>query len=362
MTDFVTPGYHRRSAKGEVFFSPMQSVRDTISVGNGTGYRCHSPTVPADVWEVNGNLFPFYVAFFGGSYSSAPSAGWIPSVMHVIDPNDIADAVTEVSTSVLSERGRSKQNLFESMAELDKSLGMLSQCLSNCEKILHRTPFRKKIDAAANAYLLYRYGMRPLVQDISGIMDSLHVKTRVIRESTRAHVTLSGVHSESRDTDVGVIRNAVNLSVSDELVIRATSYDEYSIDKAFAAGISLKGLLTTPWELVPFSFVADWFSNVGDVIGAYAPTPGFTQLGSCVSLNRTLTCTYSAGITTSLNSGYVLDRGVSGSLSVTRVEKSRQALAAPHLVVRSNFGFQNLTRCLDAAALLNQRFSAVLGR
>jgi len=359
MTDYVTPGYHRRSAKGEVFFSPMHSVSDTISVGAGTGYLCHNPSVPTDTWEVNGNLFPFYVRSYGGSYSSAPSVGWTPSIALAIDPSDIADAVSEVSTSVLSERGRSKQNLFESMAELDRTLGMLSQSLLLGEKILKKVSLRGKVDAAANAYLLYRYGMKPLMQDISGIMDSLDVKTRVVRESTRARTTLSGVHSESRDTSVGVIRNAVNLAISDELIVKATSYDEYVIDKAFAAGISLKGLLTTPWELVPFSFVADWFVNLGDVIGAYAPTPGFTQLGSCVSLHRTTTNLYSAGITTSSDPNYVLDRGVSGSLSVTRVEKSRQAMSPPRLVIKSSFGFQNLTRCLDASALLNQRFASV---
>jgi hypothetical protein len=46
-------------------------------------------------------------------------------------------------------------------------------------------------------------------------------------------------------------------------------------------------LPTTAWELVPYSFVADWFINIGDVIQSVRPT-GALASKSCLSTKTTL--------------------------------------------------------------------------
>lgn len=42
--------------------------------------------------------------------------------------------------------------------------------------------------------------------------------------------------------------------------------------------------ITTAWELVPFSFVVDWFIQVGSYLGAVSPFTSGRTLGSCVSV------------------------------------------------------------------------------
>ena len=45
----------------------------------------------------------------------------------------------------------------------------------------------------------------------------------------------------------------------------------------------LQNLGETAWELVPFSFIVDWFTNVGATIGSWTPNIGYEILASWVT-------------------------------------------------------------------------------
>jgi hypothetical protein len=121
------------------------------------------------------------------------------------------------------------------------------------------------------------------------------------------------------------------------------------------SGLGTKELMKLPWELVPFSFVVDWFANVGDFYGSFLPTPGYTQLGSCVVSERTTSVVHNVTSFTQPSYAYNMIRPCTGSLTLTSTRKIRAGLMAPGLVIKSDFRFSNLTRCADAVALLLQR-------
>jgi hypothetical protein len=142
----------------------------------------------------------------------------------------------------------------------------------------------------------------------------------------------------------------------DKVLIRAMSLDEYIATKLTQSGITMKGLISTPWELVPYSFVVDWFVNVGDYINALIPSPLYNQLVSGLTTVRTSTVKASAVSTLPASSSLTIVRPVSGSLIATQEQHVRsQGLMAPSLVVKSDFRFSNITRASDACALLVQR-------
>jgi len=115
-------------------------------------------------------------------------------------------------------------------------------------------------------------------------------------------------------------------------------------------------LLTLPWELIPYSFVVDWFVNIGDFIGAMSPSLGWTQLGSCHVLKREKVLQLAPLQTTPGSAVEAILKPATGSYKLTQTSVSRQAgLSAPGLVVKSDFRFSNLTRCLDAYSLLAQQ-------
>lgn len=58
------------------------------------------------------------------------------------------------------------------------------------------------------------------------------------------------------------------------------------IDRGINQTAAIWGLdspIEAAWELVPFSFIIDWFTNIGDIIGALILNPGLTPLSSWVT-------------------------------------------------------------------------------
>lgn len=353
MWDTVVPGFHKRRANGEVFFNDMQHTRTLIASGGGTGgmYRstsnaCSGPTFKGPVYRIEGDEFQYQAQKAAGSPYLSDD--------HAVSDQDIADACLEVSTKVRSQRGKSNTNLYEDLAEINKTLGMLGQALEHGSKVLSGIP-RAALRGATDAYLLYRYGFSPVVQSVGSIVKSLKVKTELKRETTRAFLSLNA-NAISQITNLGGTHNCiVGKAVNDNVKIRGMSLDEYVLTRSYAAGFSTKGLLSTPWELVPYSFVYDWIANVGDYIGAFLPSPSFHQLGSALAVERIVTTHWSC-LGSPPTSGYTVERNVSGSC--TRIDWAKwrtQQLPEPGLVIRSDFRFSNLTRSLDAAALVLQK-------
>jgi hypothetical protein len=134
------------------------------------------------------------------------------------------------------------------------------------------------------------------------------------------------------------------------------SLDEYDLTLADQLGLDFKSLVTLPWELIPYSFVVDWFLNIGDFIGSLTPSPGYTQLGSCFVVEREQTTSYTALGTEVPSLSYDVLRPVSGTVYRYRKSKNRYRMGdSGSIVIKNDFKLTNLIRALDAVALLQQK-------
>jgi hypothetical protein len=120
-------------------------------------------------------------------------------------------------------------------------------------------------------------------------------------------------------------------------------------------GFSGKNLLTLPWELIPYSFVVDWFANIGDFVGAITPSLGVKQLGTAATIERTNTMEANiVGI--SAPTGWTINVPGFGSYKTSLNSRNRATtLPSPRIVIKNDFRFSNLTRVLDATGLLLQK-------
>jgi hypothetical protein len=356
MTDWIVPGFHRKRQKGEVFFNPMSSTHDEYVSGGGNG-QAFRVISSGDVYSLEGDAFPFYLKYCGYSPFSD-----ILNCPDLLSQSDFDRLATEVSTSVLSSRGRSDANLWESVAESNQTLDMISKPLNSFKAFHRKASLATAGLSAAQAWLQYRYGIKPLMNDIDAIIKARSKKLGKQRRATRESLTDSRQQNSSAIHTISFVMDlTIGQEITDTVTVRGMSLDEFVATTGFNYGFSSKDLTTLPWELVPFTFVADWFANLGDYIGAIVPTSGFTQLGSCLVYERTKSATwYVAACDKALTAGsdLSLDRPVTGYFRATNKGKTRTGLSSPGVLLRSDFRFDKTTRVLDALSLIGQQLGS----
>lgn len=179
-------------------------------------------------------------------------------------------------------------NPFKSAVELTRSYGVRTARIRS--KVVqvqsHYTgPIRHKsvkylstvkkrqsaIHAINDSYLEYTYGMTPLVMDISNVLKEL------VRVPVRQKITLrTAVFLQSFGSNVSHNWDPFEPNVSyftfgnrykETVSIRQfESLLEEQATKADQYGLSLSSFVPTLWELMPYSFVIDYFTNIGDII------------------------------------------------------------------------------------------------
>lgn len=129
-----------------------------------------------------------------------------------------------------------------------------------------------------STWLEYSFGVAPLLNDISDIakasLSSEESKLVRVRYTSQKEDAYSGIYSN------GVLNNNGTCHYNHEAVERATcTFTAAVMGEAtlpldplerimHLGGFNLSEVLPTIWETIPWSFLADYFSNIGDVISA----------------------------------------------------------------------------------------------
>lgn len=146
---------------------------------------------------------------------------------------------------------------------------------------------RHRLSATASdisrLWLAYRYGVRPLLYDVSTILRYLS-KKGAVRRSFRSRS--DSIHSETtwNDRRYGIQNNRAFDSCSVQATslisvrskIRAGITADLVLD-ASEGGFRWDRILPTIWDLTPYSFLVDWLLNVSDWLANFAPSPKVRQ-------------------------------------------------------------------------------------
>jgi len=136
----------------------------------------------------------------------------------------------------------------------------------------------------ADQWLEIQYGWKPLLSDVYASVDRLRKKdediSRYIMTAKRT------VTEKSSRTDTTV--NADNVRVSTSHYERSYFVRlDYRVKHEVVASMSSMGVLdplTLAWEVLPWSFVVDWFLPIGSYLGAVSATQGLAFLGGSKTL------------------------------------------------------------------------------
>lgn len=365
MHDTVIPDFHARRERGEIFFNEMQQTRVVSlspSAGNGPHVRKTATITCTGVprnyeYRYDGGWFRHIVYLQEGS----PSDG-VPSPVKLLSSTDISDTTAEASTACLANRGMTDSNLFESVAEIRSTARLLRRPLQSLQRLIRKgETLRDRGVSAAGCWLQYRYGILPIVRDIGSVVNGMKQKVGNVRKTSRGFASNRRTATTSHvrgSSGVGEYITNYQKQTIDSVDARAMSLDEYTVSELQNIGFTTKGLLSLPWELIPYSFVADWFVNFGDLLKALVPLPGVRQLGSCVVTRRTSDTTWIPTGNTA-NAGWTLLRQPTGLVRVSSMSLIRTPQIQPSIVIRGDFRLDEVTRLADATALIMQKLDRV---
>jgi hypothetical protein len=270
----VTPGYHELLAKGLLVpytehHVISEKVENTFSLAQGEyryGGVCSTGHLLA-TGSANGQAI-------GG-----PSSVWGNF------PTPSLDDFGPLLTKALGEANTGALLILLELAESPKTVRLVADAVSNFRKRkqkllkLLRKKYKTKRTARqtanifADMWLEYRYGWRQLYFSSRDVATSLDVMSQEqhfvinIGRAFSAKVESGTVYSNISDSWINV--QLLGQSCTAELEQRAVV--ALQIFKALASlDFNLVGL---GYELVPYSFVLDWFVNVGDVARAAWPVP-----------------------------------------------------------------------------------------
>lgn len=151
-------------------------------------------------------------------------------------------------------------------------------------------------------WLEVQYGWKPLLSDIYGAASDLAAKDS--QDSQRYNVTVKATRSSAdKYRDVLHVQDSIGSNVTLKRS-RNTSFDafirlDYTMDNPYLHTLAQKGFtnpLSVAWELVPYSFVVDWFLPIGNYLEQLDADSGFSFRAGSLSLRQTTKCWYSATV------------------------------------------------------------------
>lgn len=189
----------------------------------------------------------------------------------------------------------------------------------------------------ASAHLAYNFGWAPLIDDLSKLLNWQEAVDRKMDQLRRLHskgglrrnITLEEVEAGPVVTPQTAVQSSGILIYSTKSKITkrkswgSVRWNPSSIPKggapsykdAFMAAFGLNVSIATVWEALPWSWLIDWFSSVGDYLAAHRNTVPATPSRICIMQMTTTVTSYPLE---SIASGF----GWKGA-TVSRVTKTR---------------------------------------
>ena len=290
---FTTPGFGKKKKLNRQSRGSMQPLPFFYSrKERRTGIDCeYSTTETSD---------PFYYERISGWGFQVP--GWSPPPTWTPDLDEKESLKAQNIQKVLGKLKDSKVNLAQVFAErkmtadliavtakrlADSFLSLKKGDIKGAARALGQTASRSatgrfnkmyKVDkwkAAANGWLELKYGWEPLLQDVVGSAEWLASKqSHELRGVARSKIRLNHKNETSRQDSSGItILERTSGHYDSSLVI---SYVTTGVELADLKECGMLNPALLAWELLPYSFVVDWFIPVGDFLSSLDATVGLT--------------------------------------------------------------------------------------
>lgn len=222
----------------------------------------------------------------------ATDLGFVPEFgVYAPDPSS---AIEHVKGSVVDKLSNTYDLLTE-IAEFSETTHMVMEMINGLRRPMdkmrqiHREysrlsiagASRKTLNSLSSAWMQYRYGIMPTVYSIQDLLE-LYTQEGAFR-TVRAKESLSGSFKEPPfDIELPYLKSSGEVKVD----INGTGKAYYNSVALRTASQIRVNVPATLWEITKFSWMVDWFANVGDFLNAkvYQYTSIATEENCCYSL------------------------------------------------------------------------------
>lgn len=284
---FSIPGFHKRVRRGELL--PHTPWRQSLMLGSRSGSIGPLSAIvkPSDIdtWWTTGN-FPIVTPW--------PSI----SECEALFPADAQALVQNAAAQIVGE----SHDTLTFLAELANTRKMFIETGRRFLKL----EIPRNWKQLSNDWLSYRYGWRTFMYDCKDLHKAVK---RLDEKRTRYSKRSKNVDTWSSSQNVHLDTNFLGTSFRCSKSVSDTY--EVSAVGTVNADITIPSFsfnpVTTAWELIPYSFVVDWFLEIGKSLTAMtflASQRRYSASWGCrVTIDRNVSMT-----------GYSIKSGVTGNL------------------------------------------------
>lgn len=211
----------------------------------------------------------------------------------------------------------------------------------------YEVTLKRGVKGFADNYLEFHFGWEPLVQDIGTTMEIIHDPVVLGvggRHTVRASSTTYGPNAVRPSLANGETGHSYKWISKVQMIadVSVADANEYNLNR-----LGFVNPAVVLWELVPFSFLVDWFVNVGQVLSSYTDF-----LGLALS-NAATTRLVEMDDNRYQNLSYIPGRGYHWEIKYHKWMRRSQGIAGPKFALRE-IKLPSVTRGLTASSLLAQ--------
>lgn len=310
MTDEVTPDFKRRRNSGELIMNPLTSYRVNMTrVGSLSVTGSNVGSFPFNL-QTDINPFAVNDVYGSGSWKGntcpinleATKSFCSEVIQGCYSYQKLADCTSMASQRAFGQRGRNFTLIGEDFAEMGQTISLFPHLIQDAILLLQsyrrtsglsdlanasKDDWLRQFKRASSAWLACRYGIRPLVYTLRNYIVGLSERYTSMRMTSRGYMVDKAICSYPHwfITNDGSWRMQYTTDLSVVVSAKATVIDQIDLDLAnlLALRTGADRIIQTAWELVPYSFVVDWFIDVSSWLQAWTPKWQSTLGAACVT-------------------------------------------------------------------------------